>query len=103
MDSRLSTTRKYRCFQSACFSCRRLASSDITFEEYEAFTHGNIVRAAKEITSGRQLRIYVDTLIRQVMSDLKDQKDVVDAAFQRRTHELKHAKLKLETQHSEVI
>lgn len=62
----------------------------------------NIERAAKEINSARQLRSYVDTLLKQVIEDLKDQWHTVNESFRDRIEQVKEAKSKLETQHFEV-
>lgn len=75
---------------------------NVTAEEWEQFTRQNIERAAKEITSARPLRAYVDTILKQVIEDLWNQYNVVNDAFRRRIEETKEAKTKLEMQHSEV-
>lgn len=62
----------------------------------------NLERAAKEINSARQLRSYVDTLLKQVIEDLRDQWHTVNNAFRDRIELVKEAKTKLETQHFEV-
>lgn len=79
-----------------------LDNAKISAEEWENSTRANLERAAKEITSGRSLRVYVDTVLNQVIEDLKDQQSVVNASFRRRIEETRLAKIKLETQHSEV-
>ncbi|KAF2901753.1 hypothetical protein ILUMI_04431 [Ignelater luminosus] len=79
-----------------------LDPSNITAEEWEHFTRQNIERAAKEITSARSLRAYVDTLLKQVIEDLWHQYHTVNEAFRRRIEETKEAKTKLEIQHSEI-
>lgn len=75
---------------------------NVTAEEWQQFTTINIERAAKEINSARQLRCYVDTLLKQVIEDLTDQWHSVNEAFRQRIEEVKEAKTKLETQHFEV-
>ncbi|KAB0795166.1 hypothetical protein PPYR_12005 [Photinus pyralis] len=79
-----------------------LDPSNITAEEWEVFTRQNIARAAKEINSACCLRSYVNTLIGQVMEDLRNQADIVNEAFRRRIDEIKEAKTKLEVNHSEI-
>lgn len=65
-------------------------------------TNNNIVSASKEVNSARPLRCYIDTIIKQVIDDLNDQKNATDEAFRRRIEETKEAKIKLELQHAEV-
>ncbi|XP_023311162.1 tektin-1 [Anoplophora glabripennis] len=79
-----------------------LDPSNITLEEWEQYTRANIEKAAKEINSARQLRSYVDTLLKQVIEDLCNQYHIVNEAFRKRIEETKEVKLKLEVQHSEV-
>lgn len=80
-----------------------LDPATITVEEWEVFTRQNIERAAKEINSARPLRAYVDTLLKQVFDDLRNQYNVVNDSFRRRIEETKEAKTKLEMQHLEVF
>lgn len=79
-----------------------LDPANITLEEWEQYTRSNIEKAAKEINSARQLRSYVDTLLKQVAEDLQNQYHIVNEAFRKRIEEAKEIKLKLEVQHSEV-
>lgn len=65
-------------------------------------TNRNINAASKEVNSARPMRCYIDTIIRQVIDDLNDQKNSTDEAFRHRIEETKEAKMKLELQHSEV-
>ncbi|KAJ3642871.1 hypothetical protein Zmor_025620 [Zophobas morio] len=80
-----------------------LDPSNVTAEEWQEFTTANIERAAKEINSARQLRSYVDTLLKQVIEDLTDQWHKVNEAYRQRIEEVKEAKTKLETQHFEIV
>ncbi|CAH1374645.1 hypothetical protein MTP99_015972 [Tenebrio molitor] len=80
-----------------------LDPANVTAEEWQQFTTINIERAAKEINSARQLRCYVDTLLKQVIEDLTDQWHSVNEAFRQRIEEVKEAKTKLETQHFEIV
>lgn len=65
-------------------------------------TNNNILAATKEVNSARPLRCYIDTIIKQTINDLIDQKNATDETFRRRIEETKEAKTKLELQHSEV-
>ncbi|XP_045473228.1 tektin-1-like [Harmonia axyridis] len=81
----------------------QLDCSNITKEEWEVFTEKSIETASKEINSARQLRCYVDTLLKQAAKDLIAQYNLVQAAFARRIAETKDVKMKLETQHAEIV
>ncbi|XP_071855757.1 tektin C [Bombus fervidus] len=81
----------------------RLDPSTIELNEWEMQTNNNIVSASKEVNSARPLRCYIDTIIKQVIDDLNDQKNATDAAFRRRIEETKEAKIKLELQHAEIM
>ena len=65
-------------------------------------TNNNIINASKEVNSAIPLRCYIDTIIKQAIDDLNDQKNATDEAFRRRIEETKEAKIKLELQHAEV-
>lgn len=79
-----------------------LTYSNITAEEWESITDKNYASAAKEKNSALQLRSYVDTLLKQITDDLREQYNAVNEAFNRRILETKSCKTKLETQHYEV-
>ncbi|XP_068970245.1 tektin-1 [Bombus flavifrons] len=81
----------------------RLDPSTIELNEWEMQTNNNIVSASKEVNSARPLRCYIDTIIKQVIDDLNDQKNATDEAFRRRIEETKEAKMKLELQHAEIM
>ncbi|CAG9832654.1 unnamed protein product [Diabrotica balteata] len=59
--------------------------------------------AAKEISCARQLRSYVDILLKQAIDDMDMQCNATNNAFRRRIEELKHIKTRLEIQHSEIM
>ncbi|XP_034182718.1 tektin C [Osmia lignaria lignaria] len=81
----------------------RLDPSTIELNEWEMQTNNNIIAASKEINSARPMRCYIDTIIKQIIEDLNEQKNVTDNAFRRRIEETKEAKTKLELQHSEIM
>ena len=81
----------------------RLDPSTIELNEWEMQTNHNINAASKEVNSARPMRCYIDTIIRQVIDDLNDQKNSTDEAFRHRIEETKEAKMKLELQHSEIM
>jgi len=80
-----------------------LDPATITQEEWATSTQENIDAAAKELTTGRPLRAYIDVLLKQVVEDLWKQYDIVNEAFRRRIEEYKDYKAKLENQHFETV
>lgn len=79
-----------------------LSFRTITLAEWEMQTNNNIIAASKEVNSARPMRCYIDTILKQIIDDLKAQKEATDEAFRKRIEETKEAKTKLELQHSEV-
>lgn len=80
-----------------------LDCSNITQEEWELFTKKSIEDAAKEINNTVHFRSYVDTILKQAVTDLISQYNLVQAAFHRRISETKQTKAKLEIQHAEIV
>ncbi|CAL7947556.1 unnamed protein product [Xylocopa violacea] len=81
----------------------RLDPSTIELNEWEMQTNNNIIAASQEVNSAIPLRCYIDTIIKQTINDLNEQKHSTDEAFRQRIEETKEAKTKLEFQHSEVM
>lgn len=54
------------------------------------------------MNDAKQLRSYIDTIIKQTIDGLHEQKDATNKAFKRRIEQTQDAKTKLELQHSEV-
>lgn len=73
-----------------------LDPANVTEKEWEEFTKGNIEKTFKELGSARQLRSYVDVLLKQVINDLKSQYNTVNNTFRARIEELKQIKTKTE-------
>lgn len=59
--------------------------------------------STKEIRTARQVRVKVDTSLRQILHDLKAQKQATDEAFEKRIEDTKRVKGQLEEHHAEVI
>lgn len=74
----------------------------ITLNEWELQTNNNIVDTNKRVNSAKQLRCYIDMIIKQTIDDLIRQKNVTNEAFRQRIEQTREAKTKLELQHSEV-
>ncbi|KOX68525.1 Tektin-1 [Melipona quadrifasciata] len=81
----------------------RLDPSTVELNEWEMQTNNNIINASKEVNSAIPLRCYIDTIIKQAIDDLNDQKNATDNAFRRRIEETREAKIKLELQHAEIM
>ncbi|XP_033213795.1 tektin-1 [Belonocnema kinseyi] len=80
-----------------------LNPSTITLNEWEMQTRKNILAAAKEINTAKPLRCYIDTILRQIVDDLNDQKNATNEALRQRIDETREVKIKLENQHSEIM
>ncbi|XP_056632646.1 tektin-1 [Diorhabda sublineata] len=80
-----------------------LDPANITLQEWEKFTQESINKAAKEIACARQLRSYVDILLKQAIDDMDMQCNATNNAFRRRIEEIKDIKMRMEVQHSEVM
>ncbi|KAK1133939.1 hypothetical protein K0M31_011726 [Melipona bicolor] len=81
----------------------RLDPSTVELNEWEMQTNNNIINASKEVNNAIPLRCYIDTIIKQAIDDLNDQKNATDNAFRRRIEETREAKIKLELQHAEIM
>lgn len=70
--------------------------------EWEQETNHSIIDANNEMNGAKQLRSYIDALIKQTIDGLNGQKDITNKAFKRRIEQTQEAKTKLELRHSEV-
>ncbi|XP_014489348.1 PREDICTED: tektin-1 [Dinoponera quadriceps] len=75
----------------------------VTIDEWEQQTNNNVIEANKEVNSSKQLRSYIDTIIKQTIDGLNEQKDATNKAFTHRNEQTQEAKKKLELRHSEVL
>ncbi|KYN28924.1 Tektin-1 [Trachymyrmex cornetzi] len=75
----------------------------VMLNEWELQTNSNVIDANKEMNSAKQLRCYIDTIIKQTIDELNNQKNVTNEAFRQRIEQTREAKTKLELQHSEII
>lgn len=80
-----------------------LDPANISADEYNAYSAKNIQQAAKEVTSARPIRIYIDTLLKQVISDLWDAFNKCNHAFKERIEDTKQTKAKLEEMHADTV
>ncbi|XP_055843875.1 tektin-1 [Episyrphus balteatus] len=74
-----------------------------SLSEWEHKTYTNIKDNAKELNSAKQLRAYVDILLKQVVEDMQNQTDRTNEAFEMRIEEMRHVKKMLEQKHSEIV
>lgn len=64
-------------------------------------TNKNIAATARELTSAKPLRSYVDILLKQVVEDLENQVSRTNEAYKKRISEMRYTKIKLENLHRE--
>lgn len=74
----------------------------VALNEWELQTNNNVIDANKEVNGAKQLRCYIDTIIKQTIDNLNKQKNVTNEAFKQRIEQTRETKIKLEFQHSEV-
>ncbi|XP_026490385.1 tektin-1 [Vanessa tameamea] len=79
-----------------------LDPANISAEEYNAYSAKNIQSAAREVTSARPIRIFIDTLLKQVIDDLWSAYNKCNHEFKERIEDTKRAKAKLEDMHRET-
>lgn len=79
-----------------------LDPANISADEYNAYSAKNIQQAAREVTSARPIRMYIDTLLKQVIDDLWVAYNQCNHEFSERIKETKRAKGKLEDMHRET-
>lgn len=79
-----------------------LDPASITVEEYNAYSSKNIQSAAREVTSARPIRMFADTILKQVIDDLWGAYKKCNHAFGDRIEDTKRAKAKLEDMHKET-
>lgn len=70
--------------------------------EWELQTNNNVIDTNNQVNTAKQLRCYIDLIIKQTIDDLTKQKNVTNEAFRQRIEQTREAKTKLELQHSEV-
>ncbi|XP_063366104.1 tektin-1-like [Cydia amplana] len=76
--------------------------ADISTEEYNFYSAKNVQQAAKEVSSARPIRVFIDTLLKQVIDDLWAAYNKCNHAFNERIQATKLAKGNLEDMHREV-
>ncbi|KPJ19921.1 Tektin-1 [Papilio machaon] len=79
-----------------------LDPASISAEEYNAVSNKNIQQAAREVTSARPIRVFIDTLLNQVIDDLWTAFNKCNHEFNERIKQTKIAKEKLEDMHRET-
>lgn len=79
-----------------------LDPASISADEYNAYSADNIKMAAREVNSARPMKVFVDTLLKQVIDDLWSAYNKCNHEFNERIKETKLAKAKLEDMHRET-
>lgn len=72
-----------------------------TINQWMDVTNKNIAATAKELSSAKPLRSYVDILLKQVVEDLENQVSRTNEAFKKRISEMRYTKIRLENLHRE--
>ncbi|XP_063973016.1 tektin-1 isoform X2 [Diachasmimorpha longicaudata] len=80
-----------------------LDSSTLTMQEWEILSNEIITNGKKELNSSKVLRNYIDTILQEIMNDLKVQINTTNDAFNQRIRETRDIKMELESQHSKII
>jgi len=76
--------------------------SNATEMEWTAFTEKNKIEAEKTVNASLQLRINIDSVLRQICEDLRREICVTNMMFEKRLREVIEAKEKLQEQHSAI-
>ncbi|XP_063366189.1 tektin-3-like [Cydia amplana] len=79
-----------------------LDPADISAEEYNAYSAKNIQQAAREVSSARPIRVFIDTLLKQVIDDLWTAYKRCNHEFNERIRETHITKDRLEEMHHET-
>ncbi|KAG6440274.1 hypothetical protein O3G_MSEX001217 [Manduca sexta] len=79
-----------------------LDPANISADEYNAYSAKNIQMAAREVTSARPIRMFVDTILKQVIDDLWAAYNKCNHAFHERIEDTKLTKAKLEDMHRDT-
>lgn len=79
-----------------------LDPANISADEYNAYSAKNIQMAAREVTSARPIRMFVDTILKQVIDDLWTAYNKCNHAFHERIEDTKRTKSKLEDMHRDT-
>ncbi|CAB3225283.1 unnamed protein product [Arctia plantaginis] len=79
-----------------------LDPANIAAEEYNSYSTNNIISAAKEVTSSRPIKMFIDTILKQVVDDLWTANKRCNHAFLERIEDTQRMKSKLEGMHFET-
>ncbi|CAH4001351.1 tektin-1 [Pieris brassicae] len=79
-----------------------LDPANISADEYNAYSAKNVQQAAREVTSARPIRVFIDVLLKQVIDDLWCSFNKCNHEFNERIGDTKRAKAKLEDMHRET-
>lgn len=79
-----------------------LDPATISVDENKMYSTKNIQNAAREVSSARPIRIYIDTMLKQVIDDLWTAYKKCNYEFMERIKETRNAKSRLEDMHKET-
>ncbi|CAF4762544.1 unnamed protein product [Pieris macdunnoughi] len=79
-----------------------LDPANISADEYNAYSAKNVQQAAREVTSARPIRVFIDVLLKQVIDDLWCSFNKCNHEFNERIEDTKRTKAKLEDMHRET-
>ena len=80
----------------------KIDANSVTPGDWEDFSNHNILETEKQVQNSTALRSLIDGILQQTANDVRQQKECVDIAFERRIAETRDAKEKLEDHLSKV-
>eukprot|EP00918_Siedleckia_nematoides_P049923 GHVU01109309.1.p1 GENE.GHVU01109309.1~~GHVU01109309.1.p1 ORF type:complete len:412 (+),score=84.90 GHVU01109309.1:30-1238(+) len=80
----------------------KIDANSVTPDDWEDFSNRNILETEKQVQNSISLRSVIDGILQQAANDIRQQKECVDIAFERRIAETRDAKEKLEDHLSKV-
>ncbi|XP_072423857.1 tektin-1 [Chiloscyllium punctatum] len=81
----------------------RIEGNSVTPQEWQDFTHTNIVNADKQKNNSTAMRSLIDAILAQTTDDVQKQVEAVNRAFKFRIQETRDSKCKLENHLSKVL
>ncbi|XP_011633588.1 tektin-1 [Pogonomyrmex barbatus] len=100
---RRNVTLKENDFNLSIYHDTSCFDKSITLNDWELHTNSNVINANKEMNNAKRLRSHIDTIIKQTINELNEQKSITNEAFRQRIEQTREAKTKLELEHSEIM
>ncbi|CAH2235501.1 jg27829 [Pararge aegeria aegeria] len=76
--------------------------ANIMVDEYNAYSNKNVQQAANAVTNARPIKVFIDTILKQVIDDLWNAFNKCNYEFNERIKDTKQTKAKLEDMHRET-